>query len=462
MIEKYLEFTEGKLHLVFGITHLNQIRLLHCSALPYNREDECNFGDRNEELYFKDGYQFAQVNLAGYDRPYEKQGNMYVATTPGASMTFVGWREEKPEESAAKGEKVSAAKGDPAGVAKENPAGTAKENPAGAAKENPAGIAKEDPAGNVKGTAPGRVIIITQEDEATKVRVETRIQFFAGLSVARFTNTITNIGDETQTLEYLGSFSYLGLEKEGLQNADRKMRLYVPHNGWQKEITWSSHSFEELGIAQTQPHIMNRTSKTIEFTNTGHWSAKTYLPMAYLENREADTGLFFQIEHNGSWHWEIGMQDNHFYLNVSGPTELQSHFSKDLKPGEAFTSVPVSVGVSRADISLAMDELTRYRRAIRRPNADNEKLPVIFNDYMNCLFGDPTTEKELPLIDAAAEAERIGIRRDFSAQFVHDNGGMRASYDAVGCVMEEMIMNRKLDGSELNAAREDYENRKDR
>ena len=40
---------------------------------------------------------------------------------------------------------------------------------------------------------------------------------------------------------------------------------------------------------------------------------------------------------------------------------------------------------------------------IRRPNKDDENLPVIFNDYMNCLFGDPTTEKELPLIDAAAE-----------------------------------------------------------
>ena len=31
-------------------------------------------------------------------------------------------------------------------------------------------------------------------------------------------------------------------------------------------------------------------------------------------------------------------------------------------------------------------------------------VPVIFNDYMNCLWGDPTEEKELPLIDAAAEA----------------------------------------------------------
>ena len=98
------------------------------------------------------------------------------------------------------------------------------------------------------------------------------------------------------------------------------------------------------------------------------------------------------------------MQDNHFYVNISGPAELQSHFSKELKPGESFTSVPAAVGVASADISQAMSELTRYRRLIRRKNRDNEVLPVIFNDYMNCLFGDPTTKKELPLIDAAAEA----------------------------------------------------------
>lgn len=51
-----------------------------------------------------------------------------------------------------------------------------------------------------------------------------------------------------------------------------------------------------------------------------------------------------------------------------------------------------------------MGELTKYRRMIRRKNADNEKLCVIFNDYMNCLWGNPTTAKELPLIDAAHKA----------------------------------------------------------
>ena len=48
--------------------------------------------------------------------------------------------------------------------------------------------------------------------------------------------------------------------------------------------------------------------------------------------------------------------------------------------------------------------MTKYRRIIRRPNADNESLKIIFNDYMNCLWGHPTAAEEFPLIDAAAEA----------------------------------------------------------
>jgi alpha-galactosidase len=36
--------------------------------------------------------------------------------------------------------------------------------------------------------------------------------------------------------------------------------------------------------------------------------------------------------------------------------------------------------------------------------ADNQRLPVIFNDYMNCLMGDPTPEKVETLTTPAAEA----------------------------------------------------------
>lgn len=363
-MKEYYEFDEHNLHMVFGVTEENRIRLLHFSKAPWRSAGDAGetqtSGTGRWQAYFDslaeddpihelhEGYQFAQINLSGLDRPYERQGSMYIGTAPGADMEF-----EELEESR---------------------------------------------------NAQGRLVKILQKDPITGVEVETSIQFYDGLSVARFVNTVTNRGAEEQTLEYISSFSYLGLEKEGLASPDRKMRLHIPHNGWQKEALWQTYTFEDLGLPQNQPHVTNRTSRTIEVTNTGNWSTKDYLPMAFVENNDADTGLFFQIEQNGSWHWEIGMQLNHFFLNVSGPTEIQSHWSKNLKPGDAFTSVPVCAGVSSADFSEAMDELTRYRRRIRRKNADDEKLPVIFNDYMNCLFGDPTTEKEMPLIEAAAKA----------------------------------------------------------
>ena len=124
----------------------------------------------------------------------------------------------------------------------------------------------------------------------------------------------------------------------------------------------------------------------------------------FLSHPQSGAGLIWQIENNGSWHYEIADQNDHYVLNVSGPNEIQSHFSKVLRPGETFESVPAAVGAVRADISDAFSAITEYRRRIRRKNRDNDTLPVIFNDYMNCLWADPTTEKELPLIDAAAKA----------------------------------------------------------
>lgn len=61
-------------------------------------------------------------------------------------------------------------------------------------------------------------------------------------------------------------------------------------------------------------------------------------------------------------------QNTHFYVCVSGPTEVQSHWFKNLAPGESFESVPVAVGVADDSFEKAMGELTKYRRMIRRPN----------------------------------------------------------------------------------------------
>lgn len=345
-INQWIRIEEDGIYLVFGVTKENQLKLFHFSAKPLSEQEEKKLTEN--ETFLREGFQLVQVNFSGYNRPYEKHGNKHIVTAPGYMLTFVDMKDERNE--------------------------------------------------------TGRVLTFIQKDEETGARVVTTWQFYQGTTTVRMQSEVTNEGTEVQTMEYISSFYYLGIEKEGEMSSDDKMQLTFAHNGWQKEMNFHTYSFPALGLPQTQPTVYQRTSETIELTNTGNWSTKEYLPMGYLSNEEADTAIYWQIEHNGSWHAEISDQNDHFYLALSGPTEVQSHWFQNLKPGESFTTVPVAVGVSDADFAKAMGQLTKYRRMIRRVNKDDENLPVIFNDYMNCLFGDPTTEKELPLIDAAAEA----------------------------------------------------------
>ncbi len=338
-----IKINEGSLHIVFGITEEKHLKLLHFSKAEY---DPSRFKCTKEMM--EEMFQPVQINYSGYDRPIEYHGSKWIATTPGCLLTYAGMKDERNE--------------------------------------------------------TGRLLTFFQEDSLTGAFVTSIWQFYEGCDMVRMTNTVENRSKEIQTLEYISGFTYAGIDKEGSLSTDEKMEVRIPFNSWQKELNWQKFSFPDLGFGYTQPTVFQRSSQILEVTNTGNWSTKKYLPIGYIANTEADTALFWQIEHNGSWHWEISDQNEHFYVSAGGPDEVHSHWFKNLAPGECFTTVPVAVGVSDNNISHAFSRLTAYRRKIRRPNEDNEKLPVIFNDYMNCLFGDPTTEKELPLIDAAAEA----------------------------------------------------------
>ncbi|MGN0405806.1 MAG: glycoside hydrolase family 36 protein, partial [Bariatricus sp.] len=338
---KEIKVHENGIYIHWRIEENNNLKLLHFSAKPF-----CETEIVADAV--PDGFPFIGMNLSGFDRPYERHGNKYIVTAPGYRMKYVSHSDERNEE--------------------------------------------------------GRYLRFLTEDEMTKVQVISYIQFYDGLSVVRIWHRVENRGNETQTLEYISNFHYEGIEKEGKLSRDEKMRIWIPHNSWQRELNWKCYTLPQLGLEQVQPADIQRSSGMLRISNTGNWSTKEYLPMAFLENIETNSGLFWQIEHNGSWHWEIGDQNGHLYLALGGPNEIYSHWFKDLKPGASFETVKAAVGVTDQGMDGAMGVLTGYRRRIRRKNEDNLRLPVIFNDYMNCLWGKPEAKKEYALIDAAANA----------------------------------------------------------
>ncbi|WP_051703929.1 glycoside hydrolase family 36 protein [Glycomyces sp. NRRL B-16210] len=181
-------------------------------------------------------------------------------------------------------------------------------------------------------------------------------------------------------------------------------------NDWVAESRWHRAPLREVGLPAMDPavhHHMNRARMAV--TTRSSWSTGERLPTGLVVRREGGYGLAFQIEHNGAWHWELGEDRTGASLALLGPTDAEHQWSLDLAPGETFTSVPVAVTVVHDEdpVAAALTALTAHRRDLvsRSGTAGHEgPLPVIFNDYMNTLMGDPTAAKILPLAEAAARA----------------------------------------------------------
>lgn len=242
--------------------------------------------------------------------------------------------------------------------------------------------------------AEGDLFELVQETEDIEVR--TCWQFYDSVKAMRAWTEITNIGEKEFPLEYVSSFALTGIGHDEAGNAG-DYSMAIPHSTWSGECQWKINTMHELGYDA----VFESSMKRIVRSSTGTWGCSEHLPMGSFIQK--DGAMTWQIETSGSWTWEVSDLNNQLYVRLSGPTWTDHQFLKYLAVGETFVSVPCAVGFG-ADFDQSIAELTRYRRLIRRPNADNEFPSIIFNDYMNCLMGDPTTERELPMIDAAAEA----------------------------------------------------------
>jgi alpha-galactosidase len=330
---------QAGLHFAVRVTPTGDVRLVQYSALSYN--DTCLSEEQERD------FRMVEVQCTGMDRSAH-HGTKHVGTQPGHRLRYVFHYEEP----------------------------------------NPF----------------GHTLSIVQHDQETGVRVTSSFQFFHEIPVLRAWTTLTNEGTSALGLEYLSSFALTGLAQHGSASWNQKMRVSIPHNYWYGEAQWHSYTLPEVGLT----HVTAVSTKSVSVTSLGTWSSGQFLPMGYLENVESGEGWLWQIEHNGSWQWEVGEQAGDLYLHLSGPTDQEHQWWKQIEPGESFTSVPVALALGQRNdhystFEHCMHALTQYRRHLVRRHSETSVLHVIFNDYMNCLEGDPTETKELPLIKQAAE-----------------------------------------------------------
>ncbi len=252
-------------------------------------------------------------------------------------------------------------------------------------------------------TTNGSHLVISQTDSVSNLLIESHYIFFNNNPVVRRYTHLVNKGKETVGIEYLSSAMINNMASFGTKGLEDKLLIHWASNHYNSEGQWHKSKPSEL---QWNTRNGDMTGK-VTFNNLGAMSTSTYLPLVIVENTEADITWFWQIEHSGSWYTEMasstGTTGSYTYLG--GPDEQHHQAWKELKPGKEYTTITVAVGAVSGGFDKAVEALTHYRRKVLlMPHQSNSNMSVIFNDYMNCLWADPTTEKELPLIRAAAKA----------------------------------------------------------
>ncbi|GMG08834.1 unnamed protein product [Aspergillus oryzae] len=243
---------------------------------------------------------------------------------------------------------------------------------------------------------------VTLKDPVSKVTVIAHLTIYQSTRVLRATSTIRNDSDKDIVVTQLSSLVLGGLTA-GAEKWWSDYVLAVANNSWFREAQWIDHDLPSLGIddygvyGRPEEHAASLSHYSV--SNRGTFSTEGHLPMGLLKRTDNTETWLWQVENNGSWRWEVGDWKDSVYLAAGGPVETDHDWRQTLYPGQEFTTVPVALCHVLENYEHAFAEMTRYRRQMRRKYQDHEQLPIIFNDYMNCLMGDPTDEKILALVD---------------------------------------------------------------
>ena len=251
-----------------------------------------------------------------------------------------------------------------------------------------------------------RALRVRQRDEATGLDVEATLRSRSSASSLQVWTTVRNSGSRPLHLQAVSSFM-LGdpVGERPLED----LRSLEASSEWLGEWRWTEHRLRDqdglpaLGLATHQGQD-SRGGRAV--VGHGSWSSGERVPAGVLAAPGDDISLAWQVEHPGAWRMELGERLDAagrgvLVLGLLGPTDADHGWLRTLRRDEEFTSVPVSVAWGRGWHG-AVAELTRHRRALRGSSRTGNA--VVFNDYMNTLMGDPTTDRLLPLVAAAARA----------------------------------------------------------
>ena len=218
-------------------------------------------------------------------------------------------------------------------------------------------------------------------------------------------NTITNISNKEINLTGLSSafLEYVGYS-ENMPWYKKDIKISLCHSKWQGEGQWRSYTPSDLGLYPSTDGEWE--SEFYRFGTTGSWSTNDFYPIVIAEDKTDGKTWFMETEGAHSWQIKLacygGYKTSKLAMEASSCEETVGNWHYVLKPGREYITERAFYGVVEGGFEEAVKALNNFKRA--DSVFDCKNIPLVFNDYMDCLWNTQTPELVLPLVDAAAEA----------------------------------------------------------
>lgn len=253
-----------------------------------------------------------------------------------------------------------------------------------------------------------------------------------------YRQTVTAINESEREIR-LDEFDCVtaGIAAETLfpyENEDVKLLYY--DNVWCGEGHLNVRGLNECGVRRFALHepASGFTLRSVGSRTTGEF-------MPFIGVTDGKKYWLVQLMPLHNWFITVSLngyeQNPHSDLIVKtgAGSFLKDGFFVTLKKGEKYSSPSCLIAVGTGEFENALNSLNFFRRKYLYNRPENK---IVFNDYMNCLWSNPVWEKEIPLIDKAAE---IGVEvycvdagwyKDKTADWWGDLGDWRADSDRFG------------------------------
>ncbi|MBE6591719.1 MAG: hypothetical protein E7646_06725 [Ruminococcaceae bacterium] len=226
----------------------------------------------------------------------------------------------------------------------------------------------------------GDLLTVVQKND--RIKVTSYYKAYKNTNAIRCHSVIENVSDKDIIAESISSAYLYGIGGSWKKGNDIYLHQFT--SAHHTESQPMVQSLFDLGMIYTNTHFCR--------VNTGSKSTNRFFPHGIIEDREKGKYLFFQIESDNCWYYEMGADSNGFYLYLSANDGHYHQWAKKLAPGESFTTVAASFafGDSLNDV---LKNITLYRRSLKPLCPADKGLPVIFNEYMHLSWDDPRQER---------------------------------------------------------------------